>query len=127
MKKSAATLEHIHDEPGQKYEVHKTSMPKLSYSQAMKSYFVASDGAIHQVETCPAHFIEELINDAMQTAKNPQSCVSSLAGLDYRESISRWFALLELLRQRAIVPLFKCRQEAEKALSKQRQAEQIAV
>jgi hypothetical protein len=115
MKKSVVTLEHVHDESEFRYNSHKTSMPKLSYSVAMSSYFVIQ-GRVHQVEDAPFFVIEQFINAAMATTKNPKSCVEALAGLDYRESVSRFYALNELLRLRASVPLFTSREEAEKSL-----------
>lgn len=120
MKKAptAATLEHIHDEPAE-VQSSKAHLPKLSYRQAIQSYFLAKDAAIHQVGRCSPHVIQDLVEACIPTAKNPKSCAGDLKGLDFRDLIDRWYGLCVLKTHKATIPLYASKAEAEAARAAQ--------
>lgn len=99
--------------------ISKSAAPKLTYREAIDSYFVAGPGQICQVVTCSIESFTAFVEGCILTAKNPKSCASALAGLDYTEPLSRWYALDTLRVYGATVPLFFSMREAEAAIQQE--------
>lgn len=112
MKKSL--LSHIQDEPEhvQAFYPGKSNMPRLSYKKAMSSYFLAGDGAIHQVSSCTVNEFKAFVEACAQTCKKQPT----LKGLDYRELLARFFVLNELAIHGATVHLFSSEADARRVI-----------
>lgn len=99
--------------------ISKAAGPKLTYSQAVYSYFVAGIGQSCQVATCSIEDFMAFIQDCALTTKNPKVSEKALAGLDYAELLDRWYALDTLKIYGATVPLFPSIEDAEQRLQQE--------
>ena|ERR1700686_2296195 len=100
--------------------ISKASAPKLTYSQAVYSYFVADPSQICQVAECSIEQFSVFIQVCILTAKNPKVCEKALLGLDYAELLDRWYALDTLKTYNATVLLYLSIEEAEQGLQQER-------
>lgn len=107
----------IHDEPDV-VRSPKSSLPKLSYKQAMQSWFIAG-GKIYQVSSCNAFVFQDFVDECAATVKKP--LCGALKGLRYREPIDRWYALDTLLCHGATIPLFATKEQARAILVEKRE------
>ena len=91
----------------------KSASPKLTYHQAVNSYFVAGPGQIYRVAECSIEQFTALVAGCVITAKNPKVCAGALVGLDYSELLSRWYALDTLRVYGAKIRLYPSTEGAE--------------
>ncbi len=93
--------------------VSKSASPKLTYRQAVNSYFIAGPGQIYRVAECSIEQFTALVAGCVITAKNPKVCAGALVGLDYSELLSRWYALDTLRVYGAKIRLYPSTEGAE--------------
>src|SRR6266567_5322092 len=93
----------------------KSASPKLTYHQAVNSYFVAGPGQIYRVAECSIEQFTAFVASCVTAVKNPKVVsAGSLVGLDYSELLDRWYALDTLRVYGATVPLYSSIKEAER-------------
>src|SRR6266702_1384976 len=97
-----ATLDHIDGSAGR---LSKSALPRLTYNQALDLVVTLPDGAIRTVRACSPAEMCAMVQTCVLTAKNTKSCVTAIAGLDYREMLDRWYCLLELQIHGCTLPL----------------------
>lgn len=102
----------IHDEPGQAH-YGKSTLPKLSYKQAMQSWFILSH-QVHQVSICNVFVFQDFLDECAATVKKP--LCGALKYLHFAEQIDRWYALDTLLCHGATVKLFATKEQARAIL-----------
>jgi hypothetical protein len=96
--------------------ISKSASPKLTYRQAVDSYFVAGPGQICQVAECSIEQFTAFVQECMATAKNSKICAGALTDLDYGELVDLWYALDTLRVYGATVLLFPSIEEAEQGI-----------
>jgi len=113
-----STLNEIHDEPTEPWPArrHSPHRPKLSYHQAMSQYMVSSSGQVTTVRDILSVEFAEMVIVAIATATDPEACAKELHGLNFFERVDRWYALCELARYGATLPVFDDRAAAESSV-----------
>ncbi|SRR6266568_2528600 len=107
----AIALDHIDESAGR---LSKSGLPKLTYSEALDLVVTLPGGAVRTVRSLHACEMRAMVEACVLTAKNPKSCATAVVGLDYREMLDRWYAILELQLYGCTLPLAeKQRQIAE--------------
>lgn len=110
----AVALDHIDESSGR---LSKSSLPKLTYNQALDLVVTLPGGAIRTVRSCSPDEMRAMVEASVLTAKNTKSCATAIAGLDHREMLDRWYCLLELQIHGCTLPLAeKQRQTARNAV-----------
>ncbi len=108
-------LEDVHDEPASRFDsVGKRSMPKISYKQAMLSFFVQAN-QVHQVSRCEAADFQDFVDECSALVKKP--LCGALKSLHFSEQIDRWYAINVLLEHKATVELFGSEKEAQASIA----------
>ena len=100
----SATLTNINNE--QEGHTSKSSLPSLSYTRALDLVIILPGGAIRTVRSCSVEEMRALVQSCVATATK-KGCAAAVAGLDYREMLDRWYAILELREHGCTLPIAK--------------------
>jgi len=96
----------IYEEPISAQGPRSRDRPLLSYKAAMSKYAIGSDGVIRTVRDVHTADFADLVEQCIKTAEDPEACAKELRGLSYFERVDRWYALCELSRYGATIPVF---------------------
>ena len=100
--KKTATLDRIHGAP--EAHISKSNLPKLTYNQALDLVVTLPGGAIRTVRSCSPDEMRALVETCARTSTK-KGCVAAVKGLDYREPLDKWYAILELVLHGCVLPL----------------------
>lgn len=84
-----------------KARAERSHAPAIAFWECMKLYCPGKMGELSTVGDVPAHLFAQHARRAAQTAKDPQACNKALDGLDFRERVDRWAAILALIEHQA--------------------------
>src|SRR5690242_587617 len=100
---------------------HTHTAPALDYFHAMRLFMIeAQPDKITTVRDCPSARFAGLVGHAARQAKDPDACKLALQGLDYTNTVDRWYALCTLHQHGAPLPAYAmrvdCRSQPEPSL-----------